>query len=86
VPQAVGDILLAVPAAAWLIVLAGYLRYVLSVSSALVRDVLDPVAALFASPALITPMLLRLCGPAPGRSGTSTGSFSRPGRSAAAKT
>jgi tellurite resistance protein len=58
VPQAVGDILLAAAAVAWLIVLAGYLRYILSVRSALVRDLLDPVAAPFASLALITPMLL----------------------------
>src|SRR5258705_9091620 len=47
VPQAVGDILLAAAAVAWLIVLAGYLRYILSVRSALVRDLLDPVAAPF---------------------------------------
>jgi tellurite resistance protein len=58
VPSLVGDILLAAAAAAWLIVLTGYLRYVLSVRSALVRDLLDPVAAPFASLALITPMLL----------------------------
>jgi tellurite resistance protein len=58
VPQAVGDILLAAAAVAWLFVLVGYLRYILSVRSALVRDLLDPVAAPFASLALITPMLL----------------------------
>jgi tellurite resistance protein len=58
VPQAVGDILLAAAAVAWLVVLAGYLHYILSVRSALVRDLLDPVAAPFASLALITPMLL----------------------------
>jgi tellurite resistance protein len=62
VPQAVGDILLAAAAAAWLLVLAGYLLYVLSVGSALVRDLLDPVAAPFASLALITPMLLAVDG------------------------
>jgi tellurite resistance protein len=62
VPQAVGDILLAVAAVAWLLVLAGYLRYVLAVGSALVRDLLDPVAAPFASLALITPMLLAVDG------------------------
>jgi tellurite resistance protein len=43
---------------AWLIVLVGYLRYILSDRSALVRDLLDPVAAPFASLAVITPMLL----------------------------
>jgi tellurite resistance protein len=58
VPPAVGDIVLAAAAVAWLIVLAGYLRYILSVRPALVRDLLDPVAAPFASLALITPMLL----------------------------
>jgi tellurite resistance protein len=58
VPLLVGDILLAAAAAVWLIVLTGYLRYVLSVRSALVRDLLDPIAAPFASLALITPMLL----------------------------
>ena len=56
-PQAVGDVLLAA-ALGWLIVLAACLRHVLSVRSALVRDLLDPVAAPFASLALITPMLL----------------------------
>jgi tellurite resistance protein len=61
-PQAVGDALLAVALVAWLLVLVGYLRYVLSVRSALVRDLLDPVAAPFASLALITPMLLAVDG------------------------
>jgi tellurite resistance protein len=37
---------------------AGYLRYVLSDRTALVRDLTDPVAAPFASLAVITPMLL----------------------------
>jgi tellurite resistance protein len=73
VPSLVGDILLAAAAAAWLIVLTGYLRYVLSVQSALVRDLLDPIAAPFASLALITPMLLAADGlylHAPGRAGS----------------
>ena len=42
----------------WLIVLAGYLRYALSGPSALLRDLLDPAAAPFASLIVITPMLL----------------------------
>jgi tellurite resistance protein len=72
VPPAVGDIVLASAAVAWLIVLAGYLRYVLSVRPALVSDLLDPVAVPFASLALITPMLLAADGlyphaPAAGR-------------------
>jgi tellurite resistance protein len=58
VPQAVGDMLLAAAAVAWLIVLAVYLRYLISDRTALARDLLDPVAAPFASLALITPMLL----------------------------
>jgi tellurite resistance protein len=71
VPQAVGDILLAVAAVAWLIVLAGYLRYIVSDGrSALVRDLLDPVAAPFASLALITPMLLAAEGLYPHAPGT----------------
>lgn len=61
-PQAVGDALLAVALVAWLLVLVGYLRYILSVRSALVHDLLDPVAAPFASLALITPMLLAVDG------------------------
>ncbi len=56
-PPAVSDILLAAAAVAWLIVLAGYLRYILSVRSAVVRDLLDPVAAPFASLALVTSIL-----------------------------
>lgn len=71
VPQAVDDILLAAAAVAWLIVLAGYLRYILSVRSALVRDLLDPVAAPFASLALITPMLLAADGLYPHAPGAS---------------
>jgi len=58
VPQALGEVLLAVSALVWLTVLAGYLRYVLSDRPALVRDLTDPVAAPFASLAVITPMLL----------------------------
>jgi tellurite resistance protein len=57
-PEAVGDILLAAAAVVWLIVLAGYMRHIVSAPRALVRDLLDPVAAPFASLAVITPMLL----------------------------
>jgi tellurite resistance protein len=58
VPHLVGDLLLAAAAVAWLIVLAAYVRYLVSARSGLVRDLLDPIAAPFASLALITPMLL----------------------------
>jgi tellurite resistance protein len=55
--RAVGDTLLVVAALVWLIVLVGYLRYVLSDRSALARDLLDPVDSPFASLAVITPMI-----------------------------
>jgi tellurite resistance protein len=57
-PKAVGDVLLAAAALVWLVLVVGYLRYVLSERSAFVRDLLDPVAAPFVSLILITPMLL----------------------------
>ena len=58
VPKAVGDVLLALAALVWLILVVGYLRYVLSDRSAFVRDLLDPIAAPFASLIVVTPMLL----------------------------
>jgi tellurite resistance protein len=58
VPDAVGDVLLGLSALVWLIVLGAYLRYVLSDRTALVRDLLDPIGAPFASLAAITPILL----------------------------
>ncbi len=56
--EAVGDALLVVAALSWLAVVLAYLRFVVSDRSAVVRDLLDPVAAPFASLAVITPMLL----------------------------
>jgi tellurite resistance protein TehA-like permease len=57
-PRTIGNALLVVAALAWLVVLAGCLRYVWSDRSALRRDLLDPVDAPFGSLAVITPMLL----------------------------
>jgi tellurite resistance protein len=58
VPHPIADALLIVAAAAWLIVLGAYLRYVAADRSAFARDLLDPVAAPFSSLAVIVPMLL----------------------------
>lgn len=69
IPRAVSDGFLAASALVWLIVGAGYLRYVLGVPSALVRDLVDPVGGPFASLALITPMLLASGGLYPYASG-----------------
>lgn len=71
-PRTVGNALLAVAALVWLVVLAGYLRYVLSDRSALGRDLLDPADAPFGSLAILTPMVLAADGlyryaPAAGR-------------------
>jgi tellurite resistance protein len=57
-PVAVGDGLLVLAALVWLGVLAAYVRYLLSDRAALSRDLLDPVAAPFASLIVIVPMLL----------------------------
>lgn len=57
-PRIVGEILMAVSAAAWLIVLGAYLRHLAGDRAVVVRDLLDPVAAPFASLAVITPMIL----------------------------
>jgi tellurite resistance protein len=57
-PETVGDVLLGLSALVWLIVLGAYLRYVRSDRTALVRDLLDPIGAPFASLAVITPILL----------------------------
>jgi tellurite resistance protein len=57
-PDVVGEIILLVSAAAWFAVLGSYLRHVLAHPSAVARDLVDPIAAPFASLALITPMLL----------------------------
>lgn len=58
VPSAVGDAMLGAAAAAWLAVLAGYLRHLASDRAALGRDLRDRTAGPFAALAVITPMLL----------------------------
>ncbi len=68
-PRVVGDALLVLSALAWLAVLAGYLRHVVTDRSALAHDLLDPVAGPFASLAVITPMLLAAKGLYPYASG-----------------
>ncbi len=57
-PAAVGETICLLSAAAWLVVLGAYLRHLLVDRGVLARDLLDPIAAPFASLALITPMLL----------------------------
>ncbi|HEV2633566.1 MAG TPA: hypothetical protein VGX23_00375 [Actinocrinis sp.] len=57
-PKAVGNVLLILTALVWLILVAGYLRYLLADRSNFARDLLDPIAAPFASLILIAPMLL----------------------------
>ena len=64
-PVAVGDALLALAAAVWLLVLVLYLRYVVSVRGAFLADLEDPVAGPFSSLAVITPMLLAAQGLTP---------------------
>lgn len=61
----VGDVLAVLSGLAWLIVLFGYLRYVIADHAVLKRDLMDPVAAPFLSLALITPMLLAVLGVVP---------------------
>ncbi|MGW0832085.1 SLAC1 family transporter [Streptomyces prunicolor] len=65
VPRSVGDALLALSAAVWLVTTALYLRYVCAGRGRLSADLLDHVAGPFASLALITPMLLAAQGLAP---------------------
>ena len=57
-PHAVAEITFVLSAVVWLVVTLAYLRYVGGDRSALAKDLLDPIAAPFASLALITPMLL----------------------------
>lgn len=61
----IGDALLVLTAAAWLVTLLVYLRYVLSVKGAFVADLLDTVGAPFASLAVIVPMTLAAQGIVP---------------------
>lgn len=64
-PRLVGDLLLALSAAVWLVTVGFYLRYVASGRGRLSADLLDHVAGPFASLAVITPMLLAAQGLAP---------------------
>jgi tellurite resistance protein len=64
-PAAVGDVLLALAAAAWLLVTLLYARYALRTRGAFGADLADAVAAPFAALAVITPMLLAAQGVAP---------------------
>jgi tellurite resistance protein len=61
-PDAVAEIILLVSAAVWLVVVGAYLRHLAHDHAVLGKDLLDPVAAPFASLALITPMLLSSVG------------------------
>jgi tellurite resistance protein len=57
-PALVGELLLLLSAAVWLMLVITYLAHVLPRPSEVAAALLDPVAAPFASLALITPMLL----------------------------
>ncbi len=64
-PVAVGDTLMAVAAAVWVLTVAAYVRYAVATPGSLAADMVDPVGAPFASLAVITPMLLAVGGLAP---------------------
>jgi tellurite resistance protein len=57
-PEVVGEIILLLSAATWLVVLGAYLLHLMSDRAVMVRDLLDPIAAPFASLAVITPMVV----------------------------
>ncbi|MFF2520708.1 SLAC1 family transporter [Streptomyces liangshanensis] len=65
VSHRVGDALLALAAAVWLVTVVFYLRYVLTTRGAFAADLFDDVASPFASLAVITPMALASQGVAP---------------------
>ncbi len=69
VPLAVADVLFAVSAVVWLVVLAAYARYVVAVPKRLVADLVDPVGGPFASLVAITPILLAAQGVYPHAAG-----------------
>lgn len=64
-PVAVGNTLCGLAGLVWVIVVVLYGRYAVSVKGAFGRDLLDAVAAPFASLAVVTPMLLAAQGVAP---------------------
>jgi tellurite resistance protein len=57
-PDLVAEIILVLAAVVWLVVAGAYLRHLIRDRTVLAKDLLDPIAAPFASLALITPMLL----------------------------
>jgi tellurite resistance protein len=61
-PRIVGEIILLLSAVAWLVVLGAYLRHLVRDRTVIGKDLLDPIAAPFASLALITPILLASLG------------------------
>jgi tellurite resistance protein len=61
-PRAVSDVILLVSAATWLLVVLAYLSHVVNEPATFRTDLLDPVAAPFASLAVITPILLSAVG------------------------
>lgn len=64
-PSQIADALIALAAAVWLVLAVRYLAYLLNVRAALKNDLLDPVAAPFASLIVIVPMLLSTQGVVP---------------------
>jgi tellurite resistance protein len=61
-PTLIGEIILLLAAGVWLVVLSAYLRHLTHDRTAVVKDLLDPIAAPFAALAFITPMLLTSVG------------------------
>ncbi len=61
-PVAVADIILILSAVVWAIVVTAYLRHLVRDRAVIRTDLLDPIAAPFASLVLITPMLLASVG------------------------
>ena len=57
-PDVVGEVVFLLATAAWLLVVGAYVRHLVTDRGVVLRDLLDPIAAPFASLALITPMLL----------------------------
>ena len=64
-PRTVSDVILLISAAIWLLLIVAYLGHVVHEPATVGIDLLDPVAAPFASLALITPLLLSAVGLSP---------------------
>ena len=58
VPEVLGEVVLGLSAATWLVVLGAYVLHLFGDPAVVRRDLLDPVAAPFAALVVITPMLL----------------------------